>query len=170
MADKNHTTFENRAMQIPGVFISTPTTRGETIKIEGKFEKFWAKIRGPKKYLYLGVCFWADNKVYYYRTEDRHIGVGKVVMVPVSYGPDRPAEVVSAKWYSEGYAPYPLKWTPMISGPAAFRDQIKFDWARMKRDARAYRVERREKRRERKVRRGGGWLTAMILMDIFFDD
>ncbi len=134
--------------------------------MSNKFAKIIAALRGPQKYRYLGVNFWNDDTVHYYRTEDRSIRKGKVVMVPVSYGPDRPAVVVSAKWYSEGYAPYPLKWTPMISGPARFRDQLKFDLAGMRKDM----AERREERRDRRACRTGGFFTALLFMDIFFGD
>ena len=162
MADKNSYTSRDREVLLRSVFKSTPDTRGENIGKDGRLRRFFEMIRGPKKYRYLGVCFWEDDDVYYYRTEDRSIRVGKVVMVPVEYGPDRPAEVVSARWYSEGYAPQPLKWTPMISGPAGFRDQIKFDWARRRRKAR----ERREERRSGCM----GCLLGWIFIDIFFDD
>ena len=124
----------DRNNALTGVFKSTPETRFENYTGNGKLAKFIELVKGPQKYRYLGVNFWDDDTVHYYRTEDRSIRKGKVVMVPVSYGPDRPAVVVSAKWYSEGYAPYPLKWTPMITGPAKFRDQIKFDLAGMKRE------------------------------------
>lgn len=152
----------DRESVLTGVFSSTPATRGENVQLEAKHWGIFDGLRSRKKHRYLAVNFWNDDSVYYYRTEDRSIHRGKVVMVPVSYGPDRPAVVVRAKWYEEGYEPYPLKWTPMITGPARFRDQIKFDLAGMWKSG--------EKRRERRSSRRVGFLTALFFMDMFFDD
>ena len=54
----------------------------------------------------------------------------------------------------------------MISGPARFRDQVKFDLAGMRKDM----AERREERRDRRDCRVGGFFTALLFMDIFFGD
>ncbi len=169
MSNKHIYEDYDRSKVLTGVFksaapVAVVETHQEPEK-QGTFSKIIAAIRGPQKYRYLGVNFWNDERVRYYRTDDRSIRKGRVVMVPVDDGPDRPAVVVSAKWYSEAYAPYPLKRTPMITGLGGFRDQVKFDFAQMKKKS-AERKERREERREGRC----GWLWTLIFLDIFFDD
>ena len=145
-----------------GLFRSTPETRGEVVKPQGWFESLIAKLRGPEKYIYLGVNFWEDDDIYYYRTEDSSIRKNQVVMVPVREGPEKPAEVVCVKKCTEQYAPYPLSKTKMITGKAKFRDQWRFDRARMK--------KRMQEKREERSTSITGFLLAWIFIDMFFDD
>ena len=96
---------------------------------------------GPKKYIYLSVCFQGGKKTYCYRTEDKSIKVNDVVMVPVPNEPDKPAIVAHVDICTEKDAPYPPGKTKMISGRADRKNRklfagvdmrVSFDIARMR--------------------------------------
>jgi len=73
---------------------------------------------GPKKYIYLNVCFQGGSKQYAYRTDNKYIKVNDVVMVPVPNEPDKPAIVAGVCICTEKDAPYPPDKTKMITGLA----------------------------------------------------
>lgn len=73
---------------------------------------------GPKKYIYLSVCFQGSSKQYAYRTDNKYIKVNDVVMVPVPNESDKPAIVAAVDICTEKDAPYPLEQTKMITGLA----------------------------------------------------
>lgn len=73
---------------------------------------------GPKKYIYLSVCFQGSRKPYAYRTDDRSIKVNDVVMVPVPEGASRPAIVADVRICTAKDAPWPPDQTKMIIGRA----------------------------------------------------
>lgn len=73
---------------------------------------------GPKKYIYLSVCFQGSSKQYAYRTDNKYIKVNDVVMVPVPNEPDKPAIVAGVDICTEKDAPYPPDKTKMITGLA----------------------------------------------------
>ena len=73
---------------------------------------------GPKKYIYLSVCFQGSRKPYAYRTDDKSIKVNDVVMVPVPDGEAKPAIVADVKISTAKDAPWPPDQTKMIIGRA----------------------------------------------------
>lgn len=73
---------------------------------------------GPKKYIYLSVCFEGGGKTYCYLTKDKYIKVNDVVMVPVPNEPDKPAIVAGVDICTEKDAPYPPEKTKYIIGIA----------------------------------------------------
>ena len=96
---------------------------------------------GPKKYIYLSVCFQGGGKTYAYRTEDKSIKVNDVVMVPVPNEPDKPAIVAGVDICTEKDAPYSPDKTKMITGRADRKNmklfagvdmRMPFDIARMR--------------------------------------
>ena len=87
---------------------------------------------GPKKYIYLSVCFQSGGKAYCYRTEDRSIKVNDVVMVPVPGEPDKPAIVAGVDIVTEKDAPYPPDKIKMITGRADRKNRKVFDGVDMR--------------------------------------
>jgi len=73
---------------------------------------------GPKRYIYLSVCFESGGKTYCYLTKDKYIKVNDVVMVPVPNEPDKPAIVAGVDICTEKDAPYPPEKTKYITGLA----------------------------------------------------
>ena len=73
---------------------------------------------GPKKYIYLSVCFQEGGRTYSYRTDNKNIKVNDVVMVPVPNEPDKPAIVAGVSVCTEKNAPYPPDKIKMITGLA----------------------------------------------------
>ena len=72
----------------------------------------------PKKYRYVLVLFQSADHAYSYRTEDRSIKQGDIVMVPVAGKDPQPAYVSEVRIVTEENAPYPLARTKMVLGKA----------------------------------------------------
>ena len=73
---------------------------------------------GPKKYIYLSVCFQNSWHPYAYLTTDKSIKINDVVMVPVPDGEAKPAIVAGVTVCTEKEAPWPPAQTKMILGRA----------------------------------------------------
>ena len=73
---------------------------------------------GPKKYIYLSVCFQNSRHPYAYLTTDKSIKINDVVMVPVPDGEAKPAIVAGVTVCTEKEAPWPPAQTKMILGRA----------------------------------------------------
>ena len=81
---------------------------------------------GPKKYIYLSVCFQNSRRTYAYRTNDKSIKINDVVMVPVPDGETKPAIVAAVTVCTEKDAPWPPDKTKLIIGRADRKAQKLF--------------------------------------------
>ena len=87
---------------------------------------------GPKKYIYVSVCFQNSSRPYAYRTEDKSIKINDVVMVPVPGEEAKPAIVTKVQTCTEKDAPYPPDKTKMIIGRADRKTRKLFDGVDMR--------------------------------------
>lgn len=78
-----------------------------------------------KKYIYVSVCFPGSKVPYYYRTDNRHIRVGAVVIVHAC-SEQKAARVVSRKVFSEKKVPYPIAQTTVVSRKASWAERRAF--------------------------------------------
>lgn len=72
----------------------------------------------PKKYRYVFVLFQSASQTYCYRTKDKSIKQGDIVMVPVAGKALQPAYVSEVRIVTENNVPYPLEKTKMVIGKA----------------------------------------------------
>ena len=87
-----------------------------------------------KKYIYVSVCFPGNSVPYYYRTDDRRIGVNDIVIVPTGNEP-MAARVVCREVFREKDLPYPAAQTKEVLRKAGGAERRAF-----RRDARMQRA------------------------------
>lgn len=78
-----------------------------------------------KKYIYVSVCFLGSKVPYYYRTEDRHVKVNDVVIVPAG-NEQKAAIVVAREVFSEKKMPYPIAQTRLVLRKASWSERRDF--------------------------------------------
>lgn len=80
----------------------------------------------PKKYIYVFVLFESGNHAYAYRTTDKTIKAGDVVVVPVAGNDRKAAYVDEVRVVTEDNLPYPLEKTKMVLGRAKKKEVKEF--------------------------------------------
>lgn len=80
----------------------------------------------PKKYIYVFVLFESGNHAYAYRTTDKTIKAGDVVVVPVNGNDRKAAYVDEVRVVTEDNLPYPLEKTKMVLGRAKKKEVKEF--------------------------------------------
>ncbi len=78
-----------------------------------------------KKYIYVSVCFQESKVPYYYRTDDRHIRVNDVVIVPAG-SEQKAARVVAKEVFKEKNVPYPIAQTKVVLRRAIWAERRAF--------------------------------------------